>query len=307
MNTLTIRIFLLIVSIAFPLHDSLGSRVSVKFSIMDSEQRPVPNAEIQASLPGPGNAVAKTDNAGQATLSLDETHNLTVDVSHPDYYSTNGELWRGGQFLTENGSLANRKLPRQFEIVIKKIKNPVPLVRRTYRGHVPPVKGSVGFDLSKNDWTAPYGSGYHTDLIFSFSDVSVGDDNFSATLLLSFPNETDGIKPFHAARPYSMEFGSNLAPPHRAPVSGYSPNLKKSIRFQRGDSLETLPGDNRSFLFRVRSKADASGTLLKACYGWIQGEIEFDPRDPAGMQLYFTYEFNPDPDPDARSLEPIRN
>lgn len=305
MKTL-IRLKYLLLLLALPLQLCLGARVPVQFSIMDSERRPVPNAEIQASLPGPGNARAKTDNAGQATLFLDETHNLTVDVSHPDYYSTSGELWRGGQFLTENGSLAKRKLPRTFEIVIKKIKNPVPLIRHTYRGNVPPVKGSVGFDLSKNDWTAPYGSGYHTDLIFSFSDVSVGDDNFSATLLLSFPNATDGIKPFHAARPYSMEFGSNLAPPQLAPINGYSPNLKKSIRFQRGDSLETLLGDNRSFLFRVRSEADASGRLYKACYGWIQGEIEFDPRDPAGMQLYFSYEFNPDPDPDARSLEPLR-
>ncbi|MEY3001257.1 MAG: hypothetical protein RL648_1471 [Verrucomicrobiota bacterium] len=282
-----------------------NERVAVTFTVLDTQQQPVSGALIEASLPGPGNATAKTGPNGQATLLLSGIHNLTVQVTHPGHYSTGGEIWRGGQFLDESGSLAQRTLPASFEIILKEIRNPVPLIRRTYRGHFPPLSGPVGFDMDLGDWTQPYGTGRREDLYFSFHDIHVMERSYGATLQISFPNEDDGIRPFHAARPHSMEFGSDLAPPHVAPLDGYSPTFEKSIRYQRGDPLQTEDGDDRRFLVRIRAKRDAAGALYQACYGWIEGEIEFDPRDTRGVQIAFTYSLNPDPSPRARSLEPL--
>jgi hypothetical protein len=282
-----------------------GSLVLVQFTVTDLDGHPVQNAFIEASLPGAQNAEAKTNSAGQATLQLSQTHNLSIEVSHPDYYATGGELWRGGQYLAESGKLVSRLLPEAFTLTLKKIREPVPLLKRSFRGRCPRVTGKVGFDMNANDWVRPYGSGQREDVYFAFTDIVIEDTAYAATLTLSFPDPADGIKPFHAARPYSMQFGSNLAPPHKAPIDGYSPSLRKTIRYQRGDSLSPDDGDQRNFLFRIRSHTDAVGTLHQACYGWIEGEIEFDPRDSEGIQLVFKYHLNPDPSPDQRSLEPM--
>ena len=300
------RLILLILSIcvaAMPLQ--AYERIPVTFTVVDTEDRPVANATIEASLPDSGNALAQTDLNGRATLHLSAIHTLSLEVSRPGYYATAGEIWRGGRYLDEDGRLVPRALPRAFEIVLKEIRHPVPLVHHSFRGHVPKVKGPVGFDLEAGDWTTPYGSGRREDLYLAFEDVHVQERAFGARLQITFPERDDGIKPFHAARPYSMEFGSNLAPPHVAPTEGYSPSFEKAIRYQRGDPLHTDASDERSFLFRIRTKRDASGTLIQACYGWIQGEIEFDPRDAKGIQLAFTYHLNADPSPQARSLEPL--
>lgn len=279
-------------------------RIPIDFTVVDTAGLPVAQATIEASLPEPRNALAQTDSSGRATLLLSASHSLSLEVSCPGYYATAGELWRGGRYLNADGQLVPRAIPRAFEIVLKEIRRPVPLIHRTYRGHFPRVNGPVGFDMEAADWTSPYGTGRRDDLYFAFDDIHVEERAYGARLRITFPETTDGIKPFHAPRPYSMEFGSNLAPPHEAPIDGYSPSFQKRLRYQRGDPLHTDTSDDRSFLFRIRSKQDASGTLIQACYGWIQGEIEFDPRDAKGIQLAFTYYLNPDPSPQARSLEP---
>lgn len=280
-------------------------RVPVSFTVVDSSGHPVPRATIEASLPQGSNAVARTDASGRTSLLLSPVHNLSIEVSCPGHYSTAGEIWRGGRYLDSSGALVPRSIPRSFDIVLKEIRNPVPLLQRTYRGHVPIVKGPIGFDMEASDWTAPYGKGRREDIYVSFHDIHVEERAYGAHLRITFPGPDDGIKPFHAPRPHSMEFGSNLAPPHEAPLEGYSRSLERSIRYQRGDPLHTDASDQRSFLFRIRSQRDAAGTLTQACYGWIQGEIEFDPRDARGIQLAFTYFLNPDPSPEARSLEPL--
>ncbi|MEX0331756.1 MAG: carboxypeptidase-like regulatory domain-containing protein [Puniceicoccaceae bacterium] len=301
---------ILIQLIILPLLVSLGSAASIPqlatkpvlFTVKDHSGKPVPDALVEASLPGPGNASASTDASGEAVLDLSAGATLHVHVSKDGYYATSGEIWIGGIYRNEDGRIIARELPDSLEITLKPIIDPVPMKVTRYRGHIPKVNKMIGFDLERGDWLEPHGTGRVPDLLFHLH-MDKGKAESSGLLTILFPNKGDGVQPFQAARPYSTEFGSNLAPPHVAPLNGYRPNLTRSFEEEAAESFKQGVRSSRNYLIRTRTIIDAGGTIRQACYGWLEGEVLFDPRDPEDPQLSFTAFFNPDPHPDARSLE----
>ena len=279
----------------------------VRFTIIDSAGNPVEGALVEASKPGPGNMTGFTDETGKVVLELASESTLHVHVSKNGYYTTGGELWAGGLHKGPGGSLVAREVPDSFTIEVKAVRNPVELVETRFRGRAPVSGKPIGFDLEEGDWVAPFGRGKVVDMLFHFHDIHVERSAFSGTMTLSFPNKGDGIQSFRAARPHSTEFGSNLAPPHEAPTESYVPTLAYTLQHRQGEPFQSYTRKERNYVFRTRTRLDTGGTLRQACYGYFLGEIEFDPRDPAGPQLTFTAFFNPDPDPEARSLESIRH
>ncbi|NDV61517.1 carboxypeptidase regulatory-like domain-containing protein [Puniceicoccales bacterium CK1056] len=276
---------------------------TVTFTVVDPAGQPVEGARIEASRYGPGNAEGKTDESGRVSLQLSKGRSLTVYVSKDGYYKTGGELFRGGLYKGPERKLIPREIADAYTIELKPVLDPVFMQHRRIRGNAPAVDRPVGFDLRVGDWVGPLGKGVTEDMFFHFHDVYVDGETFAGTMTITFPNEGDGIQAFQAARPFSMEFGSNLAPPNSAPLDGYEARLSYSMAHQEGDPYQSYQEKDRNYILRTRTKMDASGRILEACYGWIQGEIEFDPRGDEGPELVFSYFFNPDTDPDARSLE----
>ena len=283
------------------------SRKPVHFLVVDQSGNPVGNALIEASRHGPGNATGYTNNEGELVLQLTKGASLHVYVSKDGYYNTGGELWTGGMYKGPGQRLVAREVPDTFTIELKKVINPIALHHYKYRGIAPKPDKPAGFDLQAGDWVAPHGKGSVTDILFHFHDFQADERGYAGTMTLLFPNPRDGIQSFQAARPFSRQFGSDLAPPAIAPTDGYLPSLVRTIRHRKGEPYSSSEDDNRHYLIRTRTRTDAGGIIRQACYGWIEGEIEFDPRDPRGPQLAFTCFFNSNPDPDARSLESIQH
>ena len=277
--------------------------IPVRFTVVDPEGNPVEGACIEASRHGPGNAEGMTDEQGEAVLQLTKGRSLTIYVSKDGYYKTGGELFRGGLYKGPGNKLIPRELTDSYSVELKPVLEPVFMHHRRFRGSAPAIGKPVGFDFRVGDWVAPYGKGVTEDIYFHFHEVFLDGENFAGSLTIHFPNEGDGIQAFKAARPFSMEFGSNHAPPNKAPLEGYENRLSYSKAHREGDPYQSYETKGQNYLFRTRTEMDAAGRLLQACYGWIQGEIEFDPRGAEGPGLVFEYFFNPDPDPDARSLE----
>jgi hypothetical protein len=278
----------------------------VSFTVVDTAGQPVEKALVEASVPGPGNASGNTGKDGCVTLQLVEGATLHVHVSKDGYYDTSGEIWTGGLHKGPGGRLIARVLPDAFTVRLKDVRDPVPMRRTVFRGRAPAaaLHQPVGFDLDAGDWVSPLGSGSVPDILFHFHDVEVEPDAFKGTMTVSFSNEGDGIQPFSAPRPHSTEFGSNLAPPHEAPVDGYLPSIAFSLSHREGEPFQSYVQKQRHYLLRCRTRLDPAGSIRQASYGWILGEIEFDPRDSTAPQLAFTAFLNPDPDPQKRSLEP---
>lgn len=275
----------------------------VRFTVLDPAGSPVEDALVEASEAGRGVLTGRTDARGQLALRLPAEASLSVYVSKNGYYDTGGELFRGGLHKGHDGRLVARRLPDSFTIELKDVRELVPMKHLRFRGNAPLAGQPVGFDFIAGDWVAPFGKGSLADLSFHFHDIQVEGETFTGTMTITFPNPDDGIQPFTAARPFSRSFGSNLAPPHKAPLEGYQPVLTYTKSFRPEEGFEGYEQKDRNYLLRTRTRRDADGRILQACYGWILGEIEFDPRDPKGPQLVFAYYLNPDPSPDARSLE----
>jgi len=286
-------------------HDDLPAITwkPVAFTVVDPAGRPVEGARVAASRPLRGDATGLTGADGAIVLELAAGDDIWIQVSKPGYYDTGGELWTGGLERGPDGRLAPVEAPDAFTVLLKDVRDPVPLRRVEFRGRAPASAEPVGFDLRAGDWVAPHGRGAVPDLLFHFHDIVRGPDGFSGALTVSFPNPDDGIQPFSAARPYSREFGSNLAPPHQAPIDGYAPSLGLHQAHTAGQPHQAPAPSSRNYLFRSRSQRDPAGRLTHACYGWFQGDFAFDIRDPAAPQLAFLAFLNPDPDPLARSLE----
>ena len=173
-------------------------------------------------------------------------------------------------------------------VVLKKIKNPVPLyARKLQHIKIPGLNAPFGFDLEVGDWVAPHGEGKATDMIFQISGTHESYREYDLTLEVSFPNEGDGLVLFEGA----YEMGSALRSDHLAPESGYKPTLvlkKKALYEQKSSQWvnDSKPGSN--YYFRIRTKLDEKGNVIRANYGKIYGNLDF--LDFIKAEAYY---FNP--------------
>ena len=165
-------------------------------------------------------------------------------------------------------------------------------------------KGPLLYDMVAKDWVAPFGRGQTGHIIFTMTEAIDNEERESYVLQVSFPNEGDGIQPFFAGRTFSMEYGSNQAPPYQAPLDGYQPTFEFLRQRKKTDGWRNLTVKNRNFIFRTLTQKDASGRIISAYHGWLEGDVEFAPlKKTRTVRIEFTYFFNPDPDMETRSLE----
>jgi len=173
---------------------------------------------------------------------------------------------------------------------------------------LPVLNEPVGFDLFEGDWVAPHGKGKRADVFFrgekSFEGKLAHQDrkDYRTTLEISFPHELDGIQGFLG--PENLALASQLIVPHVAPVEGYQDRLEL-LASRRPDGKDLNYRDDRQmYIFRVRTQTDEDGEIVQANYGFIHRYIGTDAFVFETMWLSFEYYLNPDPSPEARSLEP---
>lgn len=166
-------------------------------------------------------------------------------------------------------------LQAERTVILKEIKNPIPLYARQLRHvKIPDFNAPFGFDLEAGDWVAPHGKGKITDMIFQISGTHKSYREHDLTLEISFPNEGDGLVMFEGA----YEVGSAFRSDHLAPESGYKPSLvvrRKALYEQKSSQWlnDSKPGSN--YYLRTRTKLDEKGNVIRANYGKIYGNFEF--------------------------------
>ncbi len=239
--------------------------------------------------------VGKTTNSqGKATIRGKTLENISIGARKDGYYHT-----------IKNYNLSNRKNINQqrhkpwnptVTIHLRKIGNPTPMyARQIYWKSFPKDNVNVGFDLIEADWVSPYGKGKVSDIIFRISKDYKNDNEYLVDLNLTFSNEYDGIYPY----PEAQLVFSELVLPAIAPLEGYHNKLDKFKGRNLEDNWIGDVSDRQHYYFRVRSVVK-DGKLLKAMYGKIYRDIDFNARCYAGVgcsddpKIRFIYFLNPD-------------
>lgn len=186
-------------------------------------------------------------------------------------------------------------------VVLKKIKNPIPLYRRVFGSEntdypehrLPKANEYVGLDLIESDWVAPYGRGVRSDFLFKIEKDIKSMFDYNVTLYLKFQNKGDGIQSYYTPADNTSQFRM----PYQAPKDGYQSELVIN-KIDRPKVVErsTFRGD-QNYFFRVRTELDEEGHVKSALYGKIERNIEFlrGITISPTAEIKFTYVINPVP------------
>ena len=224
--------------------------------VVGESDEPISDQEIRVGFEGAGGKGrifnGRTDAAGRYTATHGTAGTVSFTVARNSYYLTYSEYdfkqmephkWRPKTY---------KWLPwnPEVKLLVRKIGTPVPMFARNSKKsglRIPVVGKEVSFDLMEYAWMPPYGKGKHADLIFRLDETYKGENDFTSTLIITFPNKFDGIQVVKE----NLRNGSIFKLPRFAPEDGYQPKLKRVMRKSPGKSLERDFDNSNSYIFRV--------------------------------------------------------
>ena len=174
-------------------------------------------------------------------------------------------------------------------VVLKRIRNPVPMYVRRLRDVGLDEKREVALDMVKGAWLPPWGKGEVADVVLSMEvDVRDVKNDFDVIVTVRMPNSGDGLQ-----RVKTESDGSFPLPSfYEAPIDGYEPEMRLTrSRGREGDQVfdRSNHGAKDGYIFRIRTERDNQGNVKSAWYGKIRGHW-----------LHGIYYLNPD---GTRNLE----
>ena len=275
-----------------------GRDTEILFHVYDEEGNPVKGAEVSAGFftggswsHGPTNRYYKkciTDSKGYCAYS--ESTPGWVDI-----VTTKSGYYRDSKNIQKTGLL-------KMEIVLKKKNKQVPMYARRIIANIPEQNVDIGFDLIESDWIKPYGNGKVADFIFNHSHLK---DTYiegltqqppprtNYKLVITFPNDGDGIQSFYA----SSLYGSELMSPPLAPEQGYNNKLVLTLEdaFHHEKVIDGIR-KKINYIFRIRTEMQ-NGKIVSAMHGKTHGGIRVGGQNP---RIKFWYYVNPS---NTRNLE----
>jgi hypothetical protein len=286
-----------------------GGKALITLRVVDETGEPVPSAMAHGYFWDPrakdyaGSMFhASTDRQGLTTVKGRAFTFLEVAVRCERHYTTD--------FRVDYPGSPKGEFPQSWRdwvatntVVLKRVRNPVPMYVRHIR-EIEPTDGECwGYDMLVGDWTSPLGEGETRDIEIRY-DLEVLTTNrlgaareFDATISFSFPGSGNGIQQVLQ----DTTSGSSYRMLYEAPLDGYVSQVAFRRTIQKG-RLQTNANRDQCHYFRVRTKKDTDGNILHALYGKMPGDL-------TEAWLYY---LNPDGtrnvefDPDRNLFPPVR-
>jgi len=273
-----------------------GGQAKMSFRVLDDEGQPVGSATVRAAfyfdLKKQGMIISETDTNGVCSVEGITHMDVSYQIQKDGCYRTDGCYVFG---MVEPPVINNCWQPWDptNTVILKRMKNPVPMYVKSLNVGVPEFGKSLGFDIEKGDWVTPYGQGASSDLLFYPELAQRSSDDFDYTLTLTFPNEKDGIQTFKGP---TFNEGSQLKSNYETPKDGYLSEWKQFRKRRLKEGETNNIDENRTYYFRVRTVLDKDGNIVSALYGKIYGDF-----------LNFTYYLNPTPNDRNIEFDPAKN
>lgn len=313
-----------------------GARGKVTLRVVNSTGKPVEKARLSVAFWSSDSSADVVVSEGQTEtngLYLAEGRTageVTFTITKEGFYKTRCTyLFYRANSLDTNESTAIRSTSSEYllyhqdenrvkngrwqpwnptvTVVLKERRNPVAMYVKEVDTRVPLLGQTVGFDLEKGDWVAPYGQGTTPDLIIKYTATYEDLLTFSKRLEVSFSNPQDGIQSFPLDR--SSEFMTM----YTAPENGYeSTIIDETARTRTKILTKSKFAGGHYFVFRVRSVTDERGKIISSNYGKIYGNnLVYPPiecgRDGDEHYMESIYYFNPTANDRNLEFAPSRN
>ncbi len=242
-----------------------GAKAKVTIKVVDEEGKPVTNAVAGAFFrmtygENPGDTIeGVTDNNGLFTAEGKTTDIVFISAKKDGYY-----LGRNKFHASKEKKLDGDKwLPWDVTstVVLRKIKNQVPMCRRQVMSSIPAdaKSGELFFDLMIGDWVKPYGNGEIADLtaVFEYSE------NFSERFKCY---ETENFRFVFNGDKNGCYINEKI--PNSEFETEYSASLDNiyTNKLEAHSKIYVIT-DKQYLVFRIRSKIDKDGNVISAYYG----------------------------------------
>jgi hypothetical protein len=293
---------LVLTAYSFSAYALLFEMYNIKANIIDENGAPVEDADVYISFEKNTTSGTKmfaskriTDSTGKFEASGSGNGHISYGATKVGYYQSHYTYDFPSQ---KENTLQNR----EFNIVLRKIENQVPMYARRIRKEIPFAKMEIGFDLIKSDWVVPYGQGQLADINVYLETDETGVNDFEYKVRITFNGKFNGYYKYDE----NIRVGSIFKLPRYAQLNGYDNSMNVFWRgLKRGSKISW--DSNRHYIYRVRSEEE-NGKFIKAMYGKIFSDIELrSNRKTGGLpSIEFIYYLNPDY---TRNLEfdPKRN
>lgn len=184
-------------------------------------------------------------------------------------------------------------------VTLKEIRNPMPMYIKRTEMKIPEEDKPVGYDFSKGDWVIPYGKGGMSDMSMQYAETVVEEGKtLKRVLTIRFPNEKDGV--LH----YEKDMSSPMFSIYEAEDGNYQNEMAFVMEWKDWRLVEDTQLAKTGYLvFRTRTETDENGNIVSACYGKIDGPLEFG----VGKAKYVRLEYYFNPAQNDRTLEPKSN
>ena len=217
---------------------------------------------------------------------------IEIWISKDGYYNSNHKMslaTMGAEHEVQKG----KWLPwgKEERIVLRKIRNPIELIRYDIVLQVPATNAWIGFDMRKGGFVAPYGNGVMSDFKINVDwDGVVKPQSKHCEMDISFPGEENGF--YFERKTLESEYANVMA---TSPLKGY--DKSSLIWTERKDGVylrEKSVWNGYDAVARLRSVTDEQGKLISAHYADIR-KMEVSPSKRGCPLLSLSYVFNPTP------------
>lgn len=293
-----------------------GAQGQIMFCVVDSNGRPVEQAELSVAFwasDSAANAVVtegQTDTNGCYIAAGKTIHSMNYTITKDGYYTTEGKYWfyrPSGLDVNRNAAISPTSgeywLYHQDEnsvkdgrwqpwnptipVTLKERRNPIPMYAKRVDVPIPERDIPLGFDLEVGDWVKPHGMGNRSDLLFtyvaSYGDIQV----YSKKLKLECSSDQPGLQVL------ALDSFSNLKSVYSAPEEGYMVELNLERERTKWQTIKNKELNKDEYVvFRTRVVTDKNGEIVAANYGKIYGPVRYG-RMGESQRLMFNYYFNP--------------
>ena len=276
---------------------------TVRFSVIDDDKIPVTNAHVFACSLSSHKGEGYTDSNGIFIYEARSVYSeMYCKVRKEGYYLSAGSVW----VATKWGDVPANTL----SVVLKRIINPVPMLKRKVAILFPVLDQPLGFDFEVGDLIEPYGKGKSADVWITGTRKLDIPDAIDHRAIIVTSNALNGFIEFPVVREMDeIKSKSDLEPPQRAPDVGYTNQIAPYLLSIPRKYWKSTHEENRDYLFRVRSQTNELGDITHANVGWFNESIQMSHNNDKRVtnvanrvRISFGYYYNPDPL--SRSLEP---